>query len=153
MRHSGFEFSDETYCVLYSPLGIGAEGPVAQTEPPPDKIDERIEREQKLIAKLPCERKPLHSAAAGHHDIEFVTVNNQNALARCGDVNCVFPDRNISVGTTKAGHQFVVISWNVDHACAFARFTQNFLDHVVMLLRPVNSASQRPDIDQVANDI
>src|SRR2546423_1547687 len=127
MRHSGFEFSDETYCVLYGSLGIGAEGPVAQTETPPDKIDEGIEREQKLIANVPCKREPLHSAAAGHHDIEFVAMNNQDALARCGDMNCVFPDRDISVDTAKARHQFVMISRNVNHACAFARFAQNFL--------------------------
>ena len=36
---------------------------------------------------------------------------------------------------------------------ALASFAQNFLDHVVVLLRPVNSATQRPDIDQVADDV
>src|SRR5947208_16959074 len=88
MCHSGFEFSDETYCVLYSSLGIGAEGPVAQTEPPPHKIDERIEREQKLIAKVACEREPLHSAAAGPHAIAFVNAKTQEPIARSGDATC-----------------------------------------------------------------
>src|ERR1700745_202327 len=50
MRHSRFEFANEAHRVLYGSLGIGAERPETQTETPPDKIDERIEREQKLVA-------------------------------------------------------------------------------------------------------
>src|SRR5205823_2026275 len=36
---------------------------------------------------------------------------------------------------------------------AFARFSKNLLDDVVMLLRPVNPAPQLPDVDQIAHDI
>src|SRR5215468_6195057 len=43
MRHSGFEFSNETYGVLHGSLCIRAERPVTQTETAPDKVDERIE--------------------------------------------------------------------------------------------------------------
>ena len=39
MRHSGFEFTDEAHGVLYRSLGICTEGPVAQTEMPPDKVN------------------------------------------------------------------------------------------------------------------
>src|SRR5215471_14353525 len=48
MRNSGFELTDETYRVLHRSLGIRAERPVPQTETAPDKVDERIEREEKL---------------------------------------------------------------------------------------------------------
>ena len=81
MRHSGLKFPDETYRVFHGLFSIGAEGPVAQTETAPDEIDERIEREQKLVAKVARKREPLHSAAAGHHHVEFVTMNNQDPLA------------------------------------------------------------------------
>ena len=76
MSHSGFEFTDEAHGVLHPSLGIRAEGPVTQTETAPDKVDERIERQEKLIAKVARERQPLHPAAAGHYHVEFVTVNN-----------------------------------------------------------------------------
>ena len=39
MRHSGLEFTDEAHGVLYCSFGIRTEGPVAQTEMPPDKVN------------------------------------------------------------------------------------------------------------------
>ena len=68
-------------------------------------------------------------------------------------MNGVFLDVDVSVGTKKAGHQLVVISWNVNYASAFAGFAQDFLDDVVMLLRPINSAAQRPDIDEITYNV
>ena len=43
MRHSSFEFADETHRVFHTSLRIGAERPVPETEPAPDEIDERVE--------------------------------------------------------------------------------------------------------------
>src|SRR6516165_8091509 len=43
MRHSSFEFADETHGVLHSSLGIRAERPEAQAETAPDEVDEWIE--------------------------------------------------------------------------------------------------------------
>src|SRR5262249_14703441 len=80
MRHSGFEFADETYCVFHGSFGIGAEGPVAKAETAPDKVNERIEREQRLIADVAREREPFHWTAARHRYVEFVTMNDQDAL-------------------------------------------------------------------------
>ena len=68
-------------------------------------------------------------------------------------MNCSLLDFDIAVNATEVGHQLVVIARDIDHMRAFARFAQNFLDHVVVLLGPVNSATQRPDIDQVADDV
>src|SRR6185436_10784711 len=68
-------------------------------------------------------------------------------------MDCVFLDLNISVSPAEARHQFIVISRDVNYTCAFAGLAQNFLDHVVMFLWPVNRPSQRPDIDQVAHDV
>ncbi len=62
-------------------------------------------------------------------------------------------DLDVAVGPAEVGHQLIVISGDVDYMRALASFAQNFLDHVVVLLRPVNSATQRPNIDQVAHDI
>ena len=150
MRHGGFESADKAHRIFHASLGVGAERPVAQAEAAPDEIDKRIEREQKLIPKVAGERQPLHVL---HHSIEFVAVNDQDALPGSGHVNCALLDLDIPVGATKAGHQFVVISWDINYAGALACFTQNFLDHVVVFLWPINSAPQRPNVDQVPDDV
>src|SRR5262249_40520105 len=46
-------------------------------------------------------------------------------------------------------HEFVVISRDVDDAGTLAGLAQDFLDDVVVLLRPINSATQRPDINEI----
>src|SRR5215470_3100810 len=81
MRHSGFEFADETHGVLHSSLGIRAERPEAQAETTPDEVNKWIERKEKLVAEVTRKREPLHPSAAGNHHVEFVTMNNQDPLA------------------------------------------------------------------------
>ena len=73
MRDSSFEFTDETDGVFHPPLRIGAERPVPKIKPSSDEIDERIQREQKLIANVAGKRQPLHVL---HHGIQFVSVND-----------------------------------------------------------------------------
>src|SRR6266700_4710719 len=60
MRHSSFEFADKAHRIFHTPLGVSAERPIAKTEAAPDEIDERIEREQKLITKVASKREPPH---------------------------------------------------------------------------------------------
>src|SRR4029453_9636300 len=68
-------------------------------------------------------------------------------------MDCAFLDLDISVSPTEARHQFIVISRDVNYTCALAGLAQNFLDHVVMFLWPVNRSPQRPDVDHVAHDV
>src|SRR6476469_6795345 len=68
-------------------------------------------------------------------------------------MDCVLLNLDIPVRTTEARDQFVVISRDVNYTCALTGFAQNFLDHIVVLLWPVNCPPQRPDINQVADDV
>jgi hypothetical protein len=68
-------------------------------------------------------------------------------------VNGVASDFDIPVGAGEIRNQLVVIPGNVNNARALARFAQNFLDNVVVLLRPVPPTAHRPDIDQVAHNV
>ena len=68
-------------------------------------------------------------------------------------MNCPLLDLDVAVDPTEVDHELVVISRDVDYMRALASFAQNFLDHVVVLLRPLNPATQRPNIDEVAHDI
>src|SRR6266480_5203624 len=66
-------------------------------------------------------------------------------------MNGVLLDVDIPISTEEAGYKLIVISRNVNYASALTGFTQYFLDDVVMLLRPINSAAQRPDIDEISH--
>jgi hypothetical protein len=68
-------------------------------------------------------------------------------------MNRALLDLDIAVDAAKASHEFIVVSRDVNHARALACFAQNFLDYVIMLLRPINSATQRLNIDQIADDV
>jgi len=68
-------------------------------------------------------------------------------------MNCILLDLDVPVGPTEVGHQLIVISRDVDYMRPFAGFAQNLLDHVVVLLGPVNSATQLPNIDQVTHNV
>src|SRR6266700_3461593 len=121
-----FEFADEAYCVLHSLLRVSAERPVAESKSPAHEIDRRIKREQKLVSGIAKISEPFRVLDDG---VEFMPVNHENAATISRDVNSVFLDRNVSVSAPKCADEFVVI------------------------LRPVASASQLPDIDQIADDI
>ena len=68
-------------------------------------------------------------------------------------MDCVFLDLDIPVSPAEARHQFIVISRDINYTRTFAGFAQNFLDHIIMLLWPINCPPQRPDIDQIAHDV
>ncbi len=103
-----------------------------------------------MIANVADVSEPLHVL---HHGVEFVAVDDENASAVRRFVNGVFLDRDVAVGAAERGHELIVITRDVNDRHAFARFAQDFLDDVVMLLRPVATTTQRPDVDQIADDI
>src|SRR6266436_651198 len=145
-----FEFADEAYCVLHSLLRVSAERPVAESKSPAHEIDRRIKREQKLVSGIAKISEPFRVLDDG---VEFMPVNHDNAATISRDVNSVFLHRNVSVSAPKCADEFVVISGHVNNRHALACFAQDFLNDVVVRLRPVASASQLPDIDQIADDI
>ena len=65
----------------------------------------------------------------------------------------VFFDVDVSINTKKARHQLVMVTGDINYASSFPGLAQDFLDDVVVLLRPINSTAQRPDIDQIADDV
>ena len=62
-------------------------------------------------------------------------------------MNSMFLNSDVAIGAVKRADHLIVITRDVDDACAFARFAQNFLDDVVVLLRPVTAAAHLPDVD------
>lgn len=72
------------------------------------------------------------------HVVEQAAVHNLQALARDGDVYCVFSDFNIAkVQAVELVHHLIVITRNEDHMHVLARAAQYLLHHIVVGLRPV----------------
>ena len=148
MNNRFFESADEIDRVFYPFFCVSAQRPVTETEAAADKIDRGIERKQELIANVASKRQPLHVLDNG---VEFVAVYDQNSFAGRRDVDGVSLDVDVSVRATEVPDHLVVITRDIDDARAFACFAQNFLNDVVMGLRPVTAAAHRPDVDQVAD--
>lgn len=142
--------ANKTDRVLDSLLGVGAQGPVTEAESSAEEIDERIERQQELVTDIAEKRQPLHIL---HDGIKLVPVDDENALSSRGDVDGAWPNVDVAVAAAEIADQFVVISRNINDAGPFTGLAQNFLDDVVVLLRPVTTPAHRPDIDQVSDHI
>src|SRR5881398_3990624 len=82
-----------------------------------------------------------------------MTVNDEHPTSVCQTMNGMLLNGNVAVGTEKSGEHLVVVTGDVNDARSFARFAENLLDDVVVLLRPVTAATQLPDVDQIAHDI
>lgn len=52
-----------------------------------------------------------------------------------------------------AAQPFVVVARNVEDLGALARLAQDFLDYVVVALRPIPAFAQAPTVDDVADEI
>ena len=74
-------------------------------------------------------------------------MDNENALSGGGDVNIGRADFDVPIAAAKVCHQLVMITGNINDPGTFPRLAQNLLNDVVMLLRPVNAAPKRPDIN------
>src|SRR6266516_7950255 len=81
-------------------------------------------------------------------------VNDEHATSVRQTMDRMSLHGDIAVSAEKTGEHFVVVTRDVNDACALARFAENFLDNVVVLLWPVTAAAQKlPDVDQIAHHI
>ena len=106
--------------------------------------------QQELVAHVADVREPAHVL---DHGVEFVAVDDENLAPVPRAVHGARHDFHIAEFAGKLGDEFIVVARNIDQACSFARFAQEFLHHVVVRLRPVTPAAQGPDVDQVADQI
>src|SRR5207237_10534922 len=78
-----------------------------------------------------------------------MSVDNENATAISSPMNGMLLNSDVAIGAVNRADHLIVITRDVDDSCAFARFAQNFLDDVVVLLRPVTTAAHWPDVDLI----
>jgi hypothetical protein len=145
-----FELPDKRDGVFYLALRVGAERPVAQPETPPQKVHRLVEPQQELVAHITDVREPLDVL---NDRVELVAMDDQQLAPIRGAVQRAPRDRQAAVFADVFAQQFIVVAGNIDNPGAFASFAQDFLDHVVVGLRPVAAPAQTPDIEQIADDI
>ena len=87
-----------------------------------------------------------------HDDVELVAVHDEIALSVGCDVYGVAHDLDAAEGQAdELARELVVVARHEDHARAMAHLAQQFLDDVVVHLRPVPAGAQPPPVDDVAD--
>lgn len=89
-----------------------------------------------------------------HHAVIFVAVQNPEFLAPGSGVQGVRKDRDaahLQVG--ERAQKIIVVSGDVGHLGAFPHFAEQFLDDIIMRLRPMPAPLEHPAIDHVADEI
>ena len=72
------ELAHEINCILNPLLCVSAQRPIPKAEPPPHEIDQRIEAEQKLVAKIAGEGEPPRVL---DHRVQLMAMNDEEAPA------------------------------------------------------------------------
>ena len=87
-----------------------------------------------------------------HDHVEFVAVHDEKAPAVGSLVLGVAHDLDAAEREAdELARELVVIAGDEHHARAAPHFAQQFLDHVVMRLRPVEARPHAPAVDDVAD--
>src|SRR5271166_2054114 len=145
------ERSDEIDRVLYLQLGPLGKRPIGQPECSAYRVEMGVEPDRKIIGFVAQQREP---AGVTDDDIEKVAVNHKVMLAVGRNMDGILNHFDATqMRAVIIPQEFVMISWNVDKTCAFARLAQKFLHDVVVSLRPEPARFQLPSIDDVADEV
>src|SRR5665648_1129847 len=110
-----------------------------------------VEPERHRVAPVPKEGEPL--GVADDH-VELVAMHDEIAPAVRADVNRLALDGDAAeLRAAIIPHGLVVVAGNVNELGALAHFAQEFLQHVVMGLRPVDAAPDAPEVDDVTDQV
>src|SRR5690348_11524093 len=137
--------------VLDLEFGPGRERPIGQAQPPARFVEMRVDEEREVVGPVAEEGEPFRMT---HHDVEFVAMNDKVALAVGGRVNRPPLDLNAPEGQAEElTGELVMVAGHEHHPRAAPDLAQQFLDHVVVRLRPVPAGAEAPAVDDVADQI
>lgn len=149
--NDGFlKFSNEADDIFDLRFHIGAERPVAEPEEPAEEIDDAVAAHEQDIADVSKVGQPAEVLDDG---IEFMPMDDQDFSAVRRGVDRILADFDTGVVPVEGREEFVVVADDVNDLGAFAALAEEFLDHIVVILGPVDSATKSPDIDQIADKV
>ena len=150
MHHRLLESADEVHDILHLGFHVGAQGPVASAEDPPEKIHGAVQLHQDVITNIPDVGQPTHVL---HDRVELMAVGNEETATVDRGMESARLDMNVRVVTREIGDPLIMVPGDIDDLRALAALAEDFLDHIAVLLCPEDAALHGPDIDQVADDI
>lgn len=134
-----FVRADEADRVFDPCFDCFTERPITEAENAPDGVHQRVKTEKELVTEVAEEGEPPDVL---HNGVEFMPMQNEEAAPVGRGMHSMLLNRDCAIGAKVAGEKFVVIPGDTDDSRAFARFAQDLLDDVIVLLRPVNSPAQ-----------
>ena len=68
-------------------------------------------------------------------------------------MNGIFLERDARVMPVESGEEFIVVADDVDDFRSPPAFAQEFLNDIVVFLRPVDAPAQGPNVDEIADKV
>lgn len=151
IAHDGLlEFPDEADDIFDLGLHIGTQRPVPKTGEAADQIDDPIAPHQQDIANVTQMREPAHVL---DNSIELMAVHDEQSTAVRRFVDGIFLERHARVVSVKGGEEFIVVADDVNDFSSLPAFAQEFLNDIVVFLRPVDAPAQGPNVDEIADKV
>ena len=123
---------------------------MAETGEVTDQIDDPVALHEEDIADVTQVREPPHVL---NNCVQFVPVHDEQAASIRRFVNGVFLKGHAGVVSVESREEFIVVADDVNDLRPLSTFAQKFLYDVIMLLRPINTTTQGPYVDEVSDEI
>ena len=123
---------------------------MAQTGEVADQIDDPVAPHEKHIADVAQVREPPHVL---NNRVQLVPVHDEQAASIRRFVNGVFLKGHAGIVSVESGKEFIVIADDVNDLRPLPAFAQKFLDDIIMFLRPINTTTQGPYVDEISDEI
>jgi len=149
--HGLFEIGDILNGVLDPMLQVSRQRPVGIAHLAPRPVEPVVQGQRQGIGLISQMGQPL---GVLHHAVELVAMHDQVASPVQAGMNGLVQYLDVAELKIRViAGEFVVVSRHIDDPGALARFTQQFLHHVVMGLGPIPRPLQPPAVDHVADQI
>ena len=116
-----------------------------------NEVEATVEPDGEAVENTPDVREP-----SGLRDdaVEFVAVDDQQPAAVHGFVDAAVADRDAAeFEPVVIAREAVVIAGDVRDLAALSCAPQDFLKHIVVLLRPEPAAFERPAVEHIADEV
>ena len=151
LGHRLFEIGDVADRILNPVLEIGRQRPISHSHSAAEPVEPVVELEREVVGPVTEMGQPL---GVDHHGVELIAVDHQKLAPIGGDVDHFVRDSHLAeIKFEIVAHEFIVIAWNECDRRSFARLAQQFLNDVIVGLRPIPRPPQPPTIDHVTDEI
>lgn len=151
LGNSMFEFADEIHGSLYTVFQIGGKRPISETETPPYPVQRMIAPQREFVGTVTKESEP--SGIADDH-IKLIAMHDEKTPAIGRFMDCIAMDFDAAkIHAAIIAQRFIVIAGDENDARSLAHFPEEFLQNIIMRLRPDRAAFHTPEIDNVADKI